>query len=285
MANKALERVLQHLRVAAAVQTFKGLDDQELLHRFVVSKDEAAFTVLIDRHGPMVLGVCRRALGNVHDAEDSCQATFLVLARKAASIRKSTSLPSWLHGVACRLTAAVKRERLRRRRRERQIECPLPNDTCNEVSWREIQSLLDEELKKLPQRFSAPLILCYLDGKTRDEAAQQLGISPGSLHGRLERGRDLLRCRLTKRGLTLSTALFTTVLGDSALHAALPANFVISSAKAAMAIAWGQPIVNGVISASVLALTREVLKGMFITKLKIGTATALCACLFATVAG
>src|SRR5207244_9423767 len=133
------------------------------------------------------------------DAEDGCQATFLVLARKAASICKSTSLASWLHGVACRVAAGIKRAEARRQRRARAAELPAPRgtDTAGEVSWREMQAILDQQLEQLPQRYRTPLILCYLDGKTRDQAAHELGVSLGSLHGRLERGRNLLRDRLT----------------------------------------------------------------------------------------
>src|SRR5262245_52714029 len=120
MADKSLNRALRHISRLAAVQTARGLADHELLKRFVGEKDEAAFAVLVERHGRMVLGVCRRALGSAHDAEDACQATFLVFAQKAGSIRKTTSLPSWLHGVASRVAANLKRERMRRCRRERE---------------------------------------------------------------------------------------------------------------------------------------------------------------------
>ncbi|HWY85295.1 MAG TPA: sigma-70 family RNA polymerase sigma factor [Gemmataceae bacterium] len=283
MAKKSLDKVMRHIRMVAAVHAYRDLPDRELLERFTRMDDEAAFTVIIDRHGPMILGVCRRALGNLHDAEDVCQATFLVLARKAATIRKTTSLASWLHGVACRGAACFSRARARREHRERQTPPALPKDAAGEVSWREIQSILDEELEQLPQRYRAPLILCYLGGKTRDEAAQQLGLKSATLHGRLERGRNLLRERLTRRGLSLSAALFATALGESALRAALPASFVISSAKAALALAAGQTGAEGVISATVLTLTCEVLKTMFLAKVKLGTAAVICASLIATV--
>src|SRR5262249_43982809 len=158
-------------------------------------KDEAAFTVLVERHGPMVLGVCRRALRHAHDAEDACQATFLVLARRAASVRKAASVSSWLHGVACRVAANLKREQSRRCRRERKV-CLRPSlDPSAEVSWREVQAALDEELQGLPERLRVPLILCYLDGRTRDEAARRLHLTAACLHGRLERGRRLLSDR------------------------------------------------------------------------------------------
>src|SRR5207249_10394270 len=121
MAKQPLSGVLQHLRKLAAVQTYRELSDRDLLERFVAARDEAAFTVLVERHGPMVLGVCRRALPNYHDGEDACQATFLVLARKASSVRKKSSLGSWLHGVACRVAANLKRDHARRKARERDV--------------------------------------------------------------------------------------------------------------------------------------------------------------------
>jgi RNA polymerase sigma factor (sigma-70 family) len=268
--------------MVAAVHAYRDLADGELLERFVKGSDESAFTVLIERYGASVLGVCRRALGNLHDAEDVCQATFLVLARKASSIRKGTSIASWLHGVACRVAGRFKRDRARRQCRERETEARAPKDAGSEVSWREAQTILDEELERLPERYRAPLILCYLDGKTRDEAARRLRLSTGSLHGRLERGRDLLRERLTRRGLTLSSVLFATALGETATAAALPAACVISWTKAAMALAGGQAVTEGVIPASVLTLTHEVLKSMFLAKLKLGTAAVICASLIAT---
>jgi RNA polymerase sigma factor (sigma-70 family) len=251
----------------------------------VAAHDQGAFTVLIERHGPMVLGVCRRALPNFHDAEDACQATFLVLARKSASVRKKTSLSSWLHGVACRVGASLKRDHARRRSRERQADAPAPMDPAAEVSWREAQTILDDELRQLPDRYRVPLILCYLECLTRDEAAQQLGISSGSLHGQLQRARELLRQRLTKRGLTLSAVMSAAALGESAAHAALAPRFVVSSTRAALLLAAGQPVTEGVVATNVLTLTREVLKSMFLTKLKLGTAAVLCVGLFATLIG
>src|SRR5580693_7044660 len=124
MGKQSLNGVFQHVRKMVAVQTSRALSDGELLERFVGARDEAAFTVLIERHGPMVLGVCRRALSNLHDAEDACQATFLVLARKAASVRKKTSLGSWLQGVACRVAVKLKRDHARRKNRECRVDGP-----------------------------------------------------------------------------------------------------------------------------------------------------------------
>jgi RNA polymerase sigma factor (sigma-70 family) len=269
MAKKSFNGVLQHLRKVAAVQTCHGSSDRELLERFVEAKDEGAFTVLIERHGPMVLGICRRALANSHDAEDACQATFLVLARKAASVRKKTSLGSWLHGVACRVAASLTRDRARRKTRELGVDARAPRDPAAEVTWQEVQTVLDEELQRLPDRYRAPLILCYLECLTRDQAAQQLGLSPTTLYGRLERARDLLRECLTKRGLTLAAAISAIALGEGTTHAALAPTFVVSSTKAALLLAAGQPLTESVVATHVLALTQEVLsKTMPMTKLK-----------------
>jgi RNA polymerase sigma factor (sigma-70 family) len=274
MAESSLVKVLDHLRKVAAMHAYRDLADGELLERFVKAHDDAAFSVLIERHGAMVQGLCRRMLGNLHDAEDVCQATFLVLARRASAIRKSTVLSSWLHGVACRMAAHLKRDRARRRCRERRSQRSITANPANEVSWREAQTILDEELDRLPHRYRAPLILCYLEGKTRDEATRRLRLSPGTLHARLQRGRDLLRDRLTRRGLTFSRALFVAVLSDSAARAAIAPTLVIATAKAALAVAVNQPLAQGVISTSVLALTREALKTMFMAKLKLGTVVA-----------
>jgi RNA polymerase sigma factor (sigma-70 family) len=282
MAEHTLNKVLRHIRMLAAVQAYRDFADRELLDRFVKEKDESAFTVLIERYGPMVLAACHRLLGNLHDAEDVCQATFLVLARKAASIRQNTALPGWLHGVACRVAGRFKRDRARQQSRERQTPRASARDTASEVSWREIQALLDEELERLPKRYRAPLILCYLDGKTRDEAARHLGLSTGALHGRLGRGRELLRQRLTRRGLTLSSALLPTVLGDGAARAGLVPTLTLATSRAALAIITNQPIVKGVVSATVLTLTREALTSMLVAKLKLGTIAVL-ACLVALV--
>jgi RNA polymerase sigma factor (sigma-70 family) len=285
MAEQPLNGVLQHLRKMAAVQTCRELSDRDLLERFIGARDEAAYTVLIDRHGPMVFGVCRRALPNFHDAEDACQATFLVLARKAASVRKKTSLSSWLHGVACRVAANLKRNHARRKAHERGVAAPPASDPAAEISWREVQTILDEELQRLPDRYRAPLILCYLECLTRDEAAQQLGLSPTTLHGRLERARELLHERVVKRGLTLAAAMSAAALGESVAQAALPATFVVSSTKAAMLLAVGQPLMEGVVATKVIALMQEVTKAMFLAKLKLGAAALLCAGLFVALIG
>src|SRR5215470_15714302 len=257
MTNGRIGTVLRHVRRLAATRHAESTPDRGLLERFVADRDEAAFEELVRRHGPMVLGVCRRVLRRPEDTEDAFQAAFLVLARRAAAVRQSDSLGSWLHGVAYRVAASLRRDLARRRAREAVVAEPPEAAAAAEVSWQDVRVALYEELARLPERFRAPLVLCYLEGKTRDEAARELGWSVGTLRGRLERGRDLLRSRLTRRGLALSAALLGAALTHDA-SAALPATLIGAAAKSAA----------GTVPAQVAALTGGVLRTMFIAKVK-----------------
>jgi RNA polymerase sigma factor (sigma-70 family) len=268
MANADLDSVLRHIRGLVAAEDLGALPDRELLDRFVRRRDEAAFAALVRRHGALVLGICRRLLRDAHDAEDACQAVFLVLARKAASIRPHASLASWLHGVAYRVSANLKRQVARRRALEEPVG-DVPDAGPAEPSWREVRAVLDEELNRLPERIRAPLVLCYLEGKTRDEAARELGWGLGTLRGRLERGRKLLRARLTRRGLALSCALLAGLL--SAKAAALPPTLAVAIVHSAGPVAAGEAPA-GVVSERVAALLEGVLRAMLLTRRKIVTA-------------
>lgn len=285
MAAKALNGVFHRLRALAAVHTSRACNDRELLERFLTAEDEAAFTLLVERHGPMILGLCRRLLRDRHEADDACQATFLVLARKARSVRKQESLASWLHGVAYRVSISLRRQRARRVRRERSACKAAVQEPDDGLTWRELRPVLDEELQRLPERYRAPLILCYLEGKTRDEAAQELGAKPAALHGLLDRGRKLLRDRLTRRGLTLSAVLFTTALTDITARAALAPGLVVTSAQAALALLRGATIGEGLVGPQILSLVKEASKTMFMTKLKIGAALAVAASILTGIVG
>ena len=192
MAGPRLSLLDQLFQLAAGPAT-DAAPDQQLLDRFVTGQEEDAFTALVRRHGPMVLGVCYRLLRDTHDAEDAFQATFLVLARKAASIQKRDSVGSWPHGVALRVAGKARVESVRRSRRERLRPAPALAATGDAITWGELRSVLDEELGRLPSSWRAPLILCYLEGQTQDEAARRLGWSKSTLRRRLERGRGLLR--------------------------------------------------------------------------------------------
>ncbi len=266
MTNQNLGSVLEHIRKLVSAETDSPLPDRDLLERFIRDRDEAAFAALVQRHGPMVLGVCRRVLRHAQDAEDACQAAFLVLARKAVAIRKRESVGSFLHGVAYRVAIRLHRDVARRRARETAVE-DVPQPEAAEVTWREVRRVLDEELRRLPERFQAPLLLCYVEGRTRDEAAQQLGWSPTTLRGRLERGRELLRARLTRRGVTLSAAILGATLTRHAA-AALPATLFVRILRTTVAAA-------GAVPATVASLTEGVLKAMFLARLKFAAVVVL----------
>jgi RNA polymerase sigma factor (sigma-70 family) len=191
--------------------------DADLVARFALAGDEAAFGELVRRHGPMVLGVCRRLLPNRHDAEDAFQATFLLLARNAAAIRKRDAVGSWLYGTAYRVASRARGDAARRRAREGKAAAAPVYDPRVEAAWRELRPILDDELNRLPEKYRRPLVLCYLQGLTNAEAARLLGWTKGTVSGRLARARDLLRARLKRRGVGPECCLFLLLLRQSAL--------------------------------------------------------------------
>jgi RNA polymerase sigma factor (sigma-70 family) len=207
-----------------------GEDDLALLGRFAADRDEAAFASLIRRYGVMVLGVCRRAVGDAHLAEDAFQATFLVLARNPAAAAGATSVAGWLFGVARRVGLAARRSERRRCERERRAGDARPPSP--QPDWDDLLRVLDEELAALPARYRDPLIACFLREQTQDEAARQLGWSLSTLRRRLDRAKELLRARLTRRGAALSAGLFAGLLAPSA-SAAVPANLADAAVLAA----------------------------------------------------
>jgi RNA polymerase sigma factor (sigma-70 family) len=208
-----------------------------------------------------VLAVCRRVLGDAHDAEDAFQATFLVLARKASTIRRQESVGSWLYGVAYRVAGKLRTEMGRRRSLERRAPLRPEVAPTADVTWRELCAVLDEELNRLPEKQRAPLHLCYLEGLTQDEAARQLGWSRGTLKRRLERGRALLRSRLTARGLSLSAGLLAVGMGHGTARAALPAALVAASVRGA---------VTHTVPPRVLALAEGAVHALASARLKLG---------------
>src|SRR5262249_6703006 len=172
--------------------------DAVLLERYAARREQAAFAALVRRHGPMVLGVCRRVLQHEQDAEDAFQAVFCVLARKAGAIRRGTAVGGWLYAVACRIARKAKTLQARRRMRESQLpDVPAP-DNPPEWEWRDLWPILDEEVNRLPERYRRPFVLCYLEGKTNHEAAAELRCPPGTVFSRLVRARERLRTRLSR---------------------------------------------------------------------------------------
>ncbi len=238
------------------------LTDPQLLECFVKQQDEAAFAVLVRRHGPMVLGVCRRVLDHAQDAEDACQATFLVLVRRASSIGRPELLGNWLYGVAFRIARKARAQAARRTHTERQLVPMATTDPLLEVAWRELRSLLDEELQRLPLKFRAPLILCYLEGLSNEEAARRLGWPPGSISYRLARGRELLRQRLKDRHRALPSALFAALLARNAAPDQMPSALAELTVQAGMGLAGLKPLAPGLISPSVGLMVARALKAM-----------------------
>jgi RNA polymerase sigma factor (sigma-70 family) len=269
MARSPLAGVLRSLRrFAGAAGPDPG--DAQLLEQFVARRDEAAFAALLRRHGPLVLGVCRQVLRHAHDAEDAFQATFLVLARKAATISRREALAAWLHRVALNVARTARTAAARRRSHERQAAL-MSRATPPEDGGPDWQPLLHEEVNRLPDKYRLPVVLCYLDGKTHEEAAGELGWPPGSVKGRLARARDLLRARLARRGLALTAA----VLAPGLTRAAVPAALAEATLQAALPFAAGAAA-SGV-SASAALLAERALKAAALKPLLVALLVALAA--------
>jgi RNA polymerase sigma factor (sigma-70 family) len=214
------------------------LPDEQLLDRFLGTtggEAEAAFRAVVTRHGPMVLGVCRHILNQQQDAEDAFQATFLVLARKADSIKDRRVLGRWLYEVAYRIAIRAKTNLIRRRTHERQGAEMAVTTPETDAGWSELRPVLHEEVNRLPEKYRAPVILCYLEGKTNEEVAHLLQWPVGTVKGRLSRARELLRTRLTRRGLTLSAAFLVTALSRNSVFAeAVPSRLIDATVETAM---------------------------------------------------
>jgi len=239
-------------------------EDGSLLARFLDTRDEEAFAALVLRHGGMVRGVCQRLLRDYHDAEDCFQAVFLVLARKAGSVRKRASVASWLYGVALRTAREANRMRARRRSRERPMDnAPEPCDTLSSPQdWRPI---LDQALAALPKQYREVIVLCCLEEQTRRQAALRLGIPEGTLSWRLASAKKMLARQLASRGVTPASAALAALLAGEAA-AQVPPALVGTTAKAALLALTGQLTAVAVPSAT---LTKEVLNAMFVTKMKL----------------
>jgi RNA polymerase sigma factor (sigma-70 family) len=257
--TSGLKQVLEQLHQAGG-----SLSDAQLLARFVATRDEAAFAALVRRHGAMVLGVCRRVLGDLHDAEDAFQATFLVLATRPASVMKRESVGCWLHGVAYHMALRAVATLGRRRSRERAMN-DVPHPQVEPAEPRDWLPLLDRELSLLPEKYRAAIVACDLEGRTRREAARVLRLSEGTVCSRLARGRTLLAKRLARCGVTLSGGAVALALSHEA-SAAVPAQLVLSTAKAAALVAAGQ---TAAVAATAVLLMKGVTKMMLLKKLRL----------------
>jgi RNA polymerase sigma factor (sigma-70 family) len=285
MAQEQLACVLRHVQRLVGGRLSTRLSDGELLERFTTQHDEAAFEVLVQRHGPLVLRVCRRVLHDAYDAEDAFQATFLVLARKAASIRSHTSVAGWLYGVAYHLAVRARARAAKRRLHERRAGSMRKVDSDTRPVGRELEAVLDEELGRLPEKYRTPLVLCYLEGKTNEQAACELGCPAGSMSSRLARARELLRDRLTGRGVALSAAGLACLLGSDVVSAGVPASLVKTTTQAALLFAAGKSGAAGAVSAGAVALAEGVVNAMITCNLKLLTALVLTLILLGTGAG
>ncbi|MDB5349505.1 MAG: polymerase sigma factor, sigma-70 family [Planctomycetota bacterium] len=271
--------VLRQFRTLFQVGAISGLSDAELLERSVSrqgASSELAFAALVERHGPMVLRVCKKALGDPHDAHDAFQSTFLVLARKAESIRDTRSVASWLHGVALRVSATSRADSVRRRKHERRkaegagfaLALKEPDD---------VAAVLHEEVGRLPGRYRAAVVLCYLEGKSYEEAAGHLQCPVGTVKSRLAWARDRLRDRLTRRGLAPAAGAIATILAAESASAAVPLPAIWVETTTEAAIAFAAPsfatIAAGTVPASAAALAKGVMHAMFMNKIKLAAMT------------
>jgi len=234
--------------------------DQELLRAFLEERAQGAFAMLMQRHGAMVWSVCRRMLGQVHDADDAFQAVFLVLVRKAASLRGQANLGPWLYGVAYRTALKQRAAQVKRLAREQQAQ-PRPEATPPVAA--EDLAALDEEIQRLPDRYRQPLVLCLLEGQTREQAAAGLRLPQGTLSSRIASAKQLLAQRLSKRGVALSLAALAAALAPSAAPAAC-----VEATQQAITVASTGKLAGAGVSAPVAALTQEVLNAMFYKQLR-----------------
>jgi RNA polymerase sigma factor (sigma-70 family) len=261
--------------------------DGELLERFLSRTGpaaDAAFTTLVERHGPLVLRICRRVLNDEHDAQDAFQATFLVLVRKAGSVRNRASVASWLHGVAHRVASRAKVEAARRRTHESRVPSTssAPHDNSAEADI----AVLDEEIRRLPEKYRAPIVLCYFEGLTQERAAEHLGWPAGTVRGRLTRARDLLRSRLLRRGLVApAAALAAGITGKGAsaamLAPAVPSELLVSTVRASALVASGRIVAD----AAVAAIAKGTLRNTMVGKLGLAATAVLSLGILAAGAG
>jgi RNA polymerase sigma factor (sigma-70 family) len=274
-----LNAVLRHLHAAAFIGGADGVGDAHLLDRYIADRDEVAFEGLLRRHGPMVLGVCRRVLRNDADAEDAFQATFLVLVRRAASVRPRGLVGNWLYGVAYRTSLKARAMNAKRRVKEQVAGRDSPSTAPPTGNGFDLQGVIDQEVHRLPDRYRTALVLCDLEGKTRADAAKLIGCPDGTVATRLVKARSLLARALTRRGVTLSGGGVALLLGHSTATAEVSPALMTSTMKAATSFAAGPAAAAGVVPVAVVALTEGVLKTMSRNQIRTIGLLLLTACL------
>src|SRR5262245_35383247 len=282
MARSSFSSILRCSRRAALSAGRVAVTDGELLSRFINERDEAAFESLLLRHGPMVLGVCRRILRSEADAHDAFQAIFLVFLRKAGSIRPRAMVGNWLYGVAQR--TSLKARAFRRMRTIAWADESLAScDASRDHVQAELRDLLDRELSRLPDKYRAPIVLCELEGRSIKEAAQTLDCPVGTVASRLARGRALLAKRLTRQGLVISGAALAALLANETASAAVPTRLCFALIEAATAVTFDGSLGAGIVSSEVSHLTAGALKTMSTSRLQ--WAIAVCMSILLVVTG
>jgi RNA polymerase sigma factor (sigma-70 family) len=268
MAGAPLGVVLRQLRRMFGTASAADWSDQQLLDRFITLRDQDAFAVLMERHGPLVWSTCGRLLQDFHTAEDAFQATFMILVRKAGTIRRGVTLASWLYRVAFRVALHARTKIGRLRTEPREVDTMPARSSHPAAEWNELRPVLDEEINRLPEKYRVPVVLCYLQGKTNEEAAELLGWTKGTVSGRLARAREMLRGRLSHRGITLSAIALASVVPEQAGAVGVPVALVQATLEAVTLIATGQAVAAGAISSAATALVKGVLQEMLTNKLK-----------------
>jgi len=282
MAESHPNPLLQHLRHLIGGVPAAAMTDSQLLERFVAHRDETAVEVLVRRHGPLVFGVCRRVLHNVHSAEDAFQATFLILARKAPSLVRHERLRSWLYKIAYRLALRARANEVRRQQREARAARGRPAPANSAASPGDVVVALEEELQRLPARHRDPLVLCYLEGKTNQEAAQVLCCPSGSMSARLAQARARLREGLAWRGFAAPAVGVAGLLASAAAEAAVPLPLVSNTVRAALWFAREEATCAAAVSGQAVALARGAVRTMFLNKVKIAAAVLLATAMLGT---
>jgi RNA polymerase sigma factor (sigma-70 family) len=270
MAARQPNDIGQFVRSVVA-STHTDATDGELLTRFIDHRDEGAFESLVRRHAPMVLGVCRRLL-SPEDAEDAFQATFLILALKAKSIRPREMLAGWLHGVARQVTLRARRASARRLQREQTVAVLPEAESVSHEHWNDVMPVLDQEITHLPEHYRIVIVLCDLENLTRHETAQRLSLPEGTVNSRLARARTLLAKRLTQRGVVLSAGVLPVIAQNASAN--VPIAMVSSVVRIAF-LASAENAARGVISAQVATLMQGVEQAMLATKLKLVVVVSL----------
>ena len=251
--------------------------DGQLLASVASTQSHDCFGQLVERHGTMVLGVCRRQLPVAHDAEDAAQAVFVVLWKKAANLRGRTSVAGWLHHVARNVCRNARKAAAVRQKHEQRAAEMNDGQIVNEADWSEIKDVLDEELSRLPEKYRLPVILCHLQGHTHEEVAALTGVKESTVSTRLSRARELLRARLARRGITIGSIGLATALAANTCSAAVPASFVTSTTQAAALFAAGKLAAGGALSAKTAALAQGAIHMLTIAKMKTAAAVLVTA--------